>query len=82
MKGILFLFRLRPSDKALAVRREIDAIARGATCIPEADAMVCGENHIFNGRFTQICPCGDPNAFSVAPTPIRARLAEAKEKRA
>lgn len=82
MKALLFLFRLRPSDKALAVRREIDLISRAATCIPENDAMVCGASHYFNGRFTQICPCGDPNAFSVAPTPIRARLAEAREKRA
>jgi len=80
VKAALFLFqlKLRPSERELAVRREIDLISRAATCIPENDAMVCGDGHYFNGRFTQTCPCGDPNAFTAVPTPIQARLAEVR----
>lgn len=78
MKALLFLFRLRPSDKALAVRREIDLIARQATCIPENDAMRCGGGHIFNGRFAKNCPCGSEYGWSVEPSPLRARLAEVR----
>jgi hypothetical protein len=79
VKGLLFLFRLRPTDKEIAVRREIDLISRAATCIPIADAMVCGESHVFNGRFAKECPCGDANAFSVEPTALRRRLVEVRK---
>jgi hypothetical protein len=82
VKFVLPFFRRRVDRETEEVRR-IDRLARGATCIPVGDAMVCANDpdHFFNGRFSQTCPCGNQFAFSVEPTSIRTRLAEVRKGR-